>query len=1198
MAVNDYLLSGGLPWSPFLGQPPTKKNNGFSNLERVTDLDSYDYTSQYVSGELGDAYSVQSLSKNNINGYTPTSGYTTDQVRKIEEQDYYKNFFDRITQRDANGNLSQEAINWMKEYDKRVPRNADGSLSPITFYDENGELRKNWTFKGRNTRNELQDFTTSDPLERIKRIAFDQQQGMGHNIFINRGKRYFYKDENGQLVYVKPQDLSQYNVSENPIFSNWNKDKSIYWDDYELTLKDPNQTNNNKFVDALGIDYSKKSNNPIQRPTQFTGKIPQDIKEVEPLKQNKLLNFLPDAIASSRLWLTLRNNRKVHDIYNQSIRPVLKDTYERYSPVTGDFGMLSLKNRQAADTLFRANQPYTSDANLNVARSLEAQRQANQLQTEGHLADNQRIRETQREALLRQEDNMARRSEVANFNRAQLQDVRERRAENDALTQKANWQSWDQYLQGFEKRFRADATKRENDINEWNDRIIEQNAQRKLNIGYRNIQNRIKALEAQYGNNIPDYEQLKIQQDLERLKSALTDYQYQQKAKLSNIPYTGIYTNDQLNSIIFKHKSGGKFVPKFQRGSSIGNALAIYQDLSGPYYDTITQYELKRRYEGSGSGSSKSSSKKSSDSDSEKGAFTRKDFINSIKDANLLPNDINALYQTITGLFNRVKMMGSDVQDISQLYLQIMPMLNNAKMNRKRYDEIETKLRNEGKLYELAYYQGGVYATDSQTRKIVHISKDQLNENKQRYSPITYGQLLWCTQNMPEQAYNHSWLEAASSAISLKEVAELLKSNLYKLGTDTIKVDYFETNQQYAQAFNELKHLLAAPEGYYKLTQLLKNPTKQGEGITGLFNAAMTLLPEAAIGRLKFATQNGTGEEVHGLIAQMVAGQSDYTKEFSLSPVTTVDENGRIGTKSTKTAAEKEPNEGQWAQILTGKSGDDKKYQLLIDSAKLSVDGKYQGSLPQLKANMPLGDYLANELGQVSKNNKQISFGDIKIDVQSLNDVMINSASGAIIATLPKVPGEDRVSFKALDDLQAIQKKLDNAGYKKGSPEYEKEVASQMTELGYGYMYNSNGQPNKQFFGNFLILEGLTSDNMIGYDSKDQKADLSKSIYMKKHENSRELQDKLQVGLSTKARGEYKLDDLYNGILNPGDNLFWSSDNIYEGNIFVPLTENLLNAYNADENNLKSSQAKQFEEFYQGRDKLNIANTNNSYETE
>ena len=88
--------------------------------------------------------------------------------------------------------------------------------------------------------------------------------------------------------------------------------------------------------------------------------------------------------------------------------------------MTGAFSDMQLKNRQGAEILSQSYRPFTSDASLAAARMLEGQKYANDLQYQGYLADDKEIKRTQDEALSRQENNMARRSYTANFNRASI----------------------------------------------------------------------------------------------------------------------------------------------------------------------------------------------------------------------------------------------------------------------------------------------------------------------------------------------------------------------------------------------------------------------------------------------------------------------------------------------------------------------------------------------------------------------------------------------------------------------------------------------------------------------------------------------------------------------------------------------------------------------------------------------------------
>lgn len=186
---------------------------------------------------------------------------------------------------------------------------------------------------------------------------------------------------------------------------------------------------------------------------------------------NFMSELAPDLIGAGRLWASLHTNNRVYDTVLPSLKPVLKDTYERYSPVTGAFSARQFKSRQGADVMRQSNQPFTSDASLAAARMLEGQRQANQLQAEGFLADDQEIRRTQAEALARQEDNMARRSEVANFNRASINQTNRERAQLKATRLKSNWQSWDNFLQGVESRIRTRMDENKERTNNFYDKL-------------------------------------------------------------------------------------------------------------------------------------------------------------------------------------------------------------------------------------------------------------------------------------------------------------------------------------------------------------------------------------------------------------------------------------------------------------------------------------------------------------------------------------------------------------------------------------------------------------------------------------------------------------------------------------------------------------------------------------------------------
>ena len=176
--------------------------------------------------------------------------------------------------------------------------------------------------------------------------------------------------------------------------------------------------------------------------------------------ENIATNSLPYLIGAGRLFASLRTNNRVARTLDRSLRPVLKNTYERYSPVTGAFGEMSFRNRQAADLRRQTSKPFTSDASLQLAGQLEADRQARDLEYQGFLADDKEIKRTQEAALARQEDNMARRSDVANFNRASINQTNREKAQLEATRLKQNWQSVDNYMKNIEEQVKLNLAER------------------------------------------------------------------------------------------------------------------------------------------------------------------------------------------------------------------------------------------------------------------------------------------------------------------------------------------------------------------------------------------------------------------------------------------------------------------------------------------------------------------------------------------------------------------------------------------------------------------------------------------------------------------------------------------------------------------------------------------------------------------
>ena len=179
----------------------------------------------------------------------------------------------------------------------------------------------------------------------------------------------------------------------------------------------------------------------------------------QPQYYNRFLNIMqdltPDFINAGVLASGILSNNKRSHILDKSLTPVLKDTYEKYSPVIGAFGEMMFRNRLGAGIRSYANRPFTSDADRHLAGQFTANDKAMEQQYQGFLADNNRI--IQRNDLKLQAiwDNMARRSAVANDNRASINQTNREKAQLEAARLKLNNESWNNFMKEMSNRIRA-----------------------------------------------------------------------------------------------------------------------------------------------------------------------------------------------------------------------------------------------------------------------------------------------------------------------------------------------------------------------------------------------------------------------------------------------------------------------------------------------------------------------------------------------------------------------------------------------------------------------------------------------------------------------------------------------------------------------------------------------------------------------
>ena len=403
-------------------------NPWYSGLSTKGDFDvnkyKYNYdTSQLYAGDMSNGPSdfyVSNQKGQGVGRYTPTNNTFGQSVMDIENQDYYQKFGEDLL--DQNGNFTPMGEKWAKAVDAQLPPD-----SPATFYDNTGKLRTKWTVKNNDSLNRPAESYTN-LADYVKRVRNDQILGARHNVFLNTGNRYFYRDKEGVQHWVNPEDIKNYQVSEKPVTSGWNNDKTVYWNDYELT--------------GLHSQVNPAEDNKPKQSNNFS------LKDVI----NKM--DVTDKWGIPRAMYADITNRKVTDMLKK--QPLLLDPQEDHRYIQSDLDA-EMNGQQAAAQLARtASHPITSDGNLQSMLQLEATAKGNDAITAGRQQSNQRLREMQEQAWQQEVANHTNRHNIAMQNRQSIYNTTNENKALEAAYLNQKFTVWDALAQEKEFKEKSD----------------------------------------------------------------------------------------------------------------------------------------------------------------------------------------------------------------------------------------------------------------------------------------------------------------------------------------------------------------------------------------------------------------------------------------------------------------------------------------------------------------------------------------------------------------------------------------------------------------------------------------------------------------------------------------------------------------------------------------------------------------------
>lgn len=316
--------------------------------------------------------------------------------------------------------------------------------------------------------------------------------------------------------------------------------------------------------------------------------------------------------------------------------------------------------------------------------------------------------------------------------------------------------------------------------------------------------------------------------------------------------------------------------------------LRVYQDGGGLIYTPFIPERLMA--------SKTTTAAKSTDDEDAKLDPLDKELLGLMKDQNLLPSDVQVIYNQLIQFQRRTQSLSSvpgfggtnSYRSVMPGMLQIMNLVSQAKYNKTADDKIIQQMMSEnaGNEFALDGY-GRMYVQDQDgTVKKIYPSEFKKGE----YIPLSNSQLLYLRERNPELAFKEDVFDDMRNMVGMTSVVKEIDRIIKAFGS--------EDGQKYlskeaAQIFLDLN----SPEGLYKLS--LKAPS---QGLKDAWKTIWDQLPVNMQNLLK-ARAAASGDVDPRIFIQDIVMHNTDTKQ-SIDYDATLSKAAGIDTDPNKTAQE------------------------------------------------------------------------------------------------------------------------------------------------------------------------------------------------------------------------------------------------------------------------------------------------------
>lgn len=532
-------------------------------------------------------------------------------------------------------------------------------------------------------------------------------------------------------------------------------------------------------------------------------------------------------------------------------------------------------------------------------------------------------------------------------------------------------------------------------------------------------------------------------------------------------------------------------------------------------------------------------SKKSSSDDNEDVKLDPldKELLSLMKDQNLLPSDINMIFNKLIQFQRRTQKLSNiagfegtgSYRSVMPGMLQIMNLVSQAKYNKSADDTVLQKMSAENAGDELALDRYGRMYVKTSDNKISTIKLSEYDPEK--YIPLSNSQLLYLRERDSSLAFDGTILEDLRNIVGMTSVSKEIDRIIKDFGT---KEGQRYLSKDAAKAFLDMN----SPDGLYKLTQ--KGPSK---GLREAWDTIWDQLP-ANMQNLLEARAKISGVTPKDFIADIVLRNTNRTQQIDYDEGASKAAgfgggNGSSGSEKTvkDTYAERlvsgdglDPE--QWLNIMPINTG------VVLNAYSQNAGPLVKGGNRLYNTNLQVVLTQADAIGGIV-DAQSITFGDQLLNTNDYTNILINNNVNMKRVYLPiRYTDDGRITpdFNAQQLLEKVQNRLRTEQFAEA---WINEWLSQNLPQAHYNNQTKKVEFDQQYVRPFLVLNGIAARNRAEFDSD--------SPYLHHLSGDEGIRLKEEYG---RIVTEETINDKVNHKKAPGANR-WK---YYSGNIYLPIS--------------------------------------------